>query len=839
MTGKLFFSLVAIIVAILYIAHLSSCHIVNESKILCVSTSENAAECSTMILKYKCTVCQPLSSYVLNVSNYLTSNVKMIFATGEHCLHVPPNDYGESIVNLTEMSNFTMKGLGNISYNTSEEGAIQPSSVITCSCSQNKSGILFYKSNTIHIENLAMEDCGTTFVPYKGTDFTLVTSALTFIVSYDIKLVQIRMNRNMGYGLDAAHMLGNMIISNSSFLRCVAYKPKINNTVDITVCGNANIRYSYFEQSSLPILRTNLLIENSWFLYANKSTMKELNSAGGLSVFINLPNVNILISHIKAMHNIGGNVLICVYDYHKNTSSVTIKNSTIAHGSAEIGGGLLIWVEVVQYRHNYSPIIADVNTSLNIMAILKTNFTNNSAIESGGGVFIGHYEKSITDHIKRHVSFIDCKFIGNSIQHEQFGVGAAVYIFKHEILPETVPKISPLFLFRFTNCSFDYNKLTDNQVKMMKEGGIVKFISTNGIIIEDSNFTSNEGTAIFLQNSIVQFSGHIIFKNNSAMHGGALKLCQSSKMYFPVGYANVHVDFINNSASSTGGAIYVQEQCAEIVPPCFFQFACTDCMNPPASGLINITLQFVNNTAKLAGDAIYGGQVDYCYVTMAIYWNYDSMEIFATIFNLTQQSNISQSIISSTPYGVCFCNVSNGTISTPFCGDMSYNEAVIPGQKISIGVAAIGQRNGTVPTISVYFEFISVQIESSNNTQLIINDTFQVNQKRTRCNILDCTIYSDKQRAVFKLMLLQVNPVKVSYSQYEPPYLTVYIKECPWGFILSNSPPFKCICDGLLTSHDIACTIDTQTVTVPGRHYYWLGCSSSNGSDCRGLSLAC
>ena len=42
----------------------------------------------------------------------------------------------------------------------------------------------------------------------------------------------------------------------------------------------------------------------------------------------------------------------------------------------------------------------------------------------------------------------------------------------------------------------------------------------------------------------------------------------------------------------------------------------------------------------------------------------------------------------------------------------------------------------------------------------------------------------------------------------------------------------------ILESFSIPCTIDTQTVTIPGRHYYWLGCSKSNGSNCRGLSLA-
>jgi hypothetical protein len=140
---------------------------------------------------FNCSACQPLSLYVQNSSKYLTSNVEMVFAKGIHCLSPPP--HGAPVVNLTGVSNFTMIGLGNISYNSSEEGAIQPSSVITCSCSQNKSGILFYKSNAIRIENLTIEECGAEVVlpnPPK-TNFT-TESALIFQESYDLELVRVR-----------------------------------------------------------------------------------------------------------------------------------------------------------------------------------------------------------------------------------------------------------------------------------------------------------------------------------------------------------------------------------------------------------------------------------------------------------------------------------------------------------------------------------------------------------------------------------------------------------------------------------------------------------------------
>ena len=78
----------------------------------------------------------------------------------------------------------------------------------------------------------------------------------------------------------------------------------------------------------------------------------------------------------------------------------------------------------------------------------------------------------------------------------------------------------------------------------------------------------------------------------------------------------------------------------------------------------------------------------------------------------------------------------------------------------------------------------------------------------------------------------------MNFIDYKLPHMTLYIKECPWGLILRKSPPYKCVCNGLLTNYGISCTIDTQVVSIPGKHCYWLGCSSSNGSDCRGLSLA-
>ena len=169
------------IIVVLHATHLSSYH--HESKTLCVYAADKANECSNLTLMFNCSECQPLSFYIQNVSKYFNSNIETVFTTGDHCLSPPPGS--SVVVNLTEISNFTMKGLGNVSYNVSEEGATQPSSVITCGCSQNKSAILFYKSNAIHIERLTIEDCGTKVVlPNPPKTNFITVSALILYESY-------------------------------------------------------------------------------------------------------------------------------------------------------------------------------------------------------------------------------------------------------------------------------------------------------------------------------------------------------------------------------------------------------------------------------------------------------------------------------------------------------------------------------------------------------------------------------------------------------------------------------------------------------------------------------
>ena len=475
------------------------------SKILYVIS--DGTSCSSLPPRNTDSECHPLSFYINNVSQHFTTNTVMIFTPGKHQLNVPPD--GVPVVNVTGVSDFTMIGQGDVTYNASEDGAPSPNSTILCNSNGRnnpRNGILFYKANAIHIENLTIENCGARFTVRRPDDFTLV-SALTFRESYNISLIQVRIDKSLGFGLDADRIFGSFQISKSAFMHCRAYPLQYNKNVG----GNARFWYSHYYQRTQ---NTTLVIDRSWFMYGhliNKDRYRGFFYASGLIIFIYIPSVNVSIHNITVKGNRGthgGNVAIQVTDYRENTSNIAINNSVIASGSAIRGGGLQFWVQVDR-KSNPRRISAGAKLHF-IINITNTTFTNNSAGESGGGIYIGHYESNITDSVVRCIWFCGCTFSYNTIHYTpsltRSYSGAAVQVLRHNI-DDFVSRSVPQYSIDFENCDFINNSLKD----VTNEGGILDFVSTQNVIVKDGNFSFNEGTAISLRQSNIKFLGNTTF----------------------------------------------------------------------------------------------------------------------------------------------------------------------------------------------------------------------------------------------------------------------------------------------------------------------------------------
>ena len=128
---------------------------------------------------------------------------------------------------LTGISNFSMIGQGGVMYNKSEEGAPLPNSTIyalpiAIPKMYLKMGYCFTKLIHNSPRKLDNRNCGAMFTVRGPDNFTLV-SALTFRESYNISLKQVRIDKNLGFGLDADRIFGSFRVSMSAFMWCRAY----------------------------------------------------------------------------------------------------------------------------------------------------------------------------------------------------------------------------------------------------------------------------------------------------------------------------------------------------------------------------------------------------------------------------------------------------------------------------------------------------------------------------------------------------------------------------------------------------------------------------------------
>jgi len=105
----------------------------------------------------------------------------------------------------------------------------------------------------------------------------------------------------------------------------------------------------------------------------------------------------------------------------------------------------------------------------------------------------------------------------------------------------------------------------------------VDIFSIERVTFKYCNFTRSDDTALSLVDSNLVLEGSN-FDSNHAINGGTLRLCNTSLAYIR---NNTHIKFYNNHAKMHIGAIYAQQQCSDMTPPCFFQ--------PVADDFTNIT----------------------------------------------------------------------------------------------------------------------------------------------------------------------------------------------------------------------------------------------------------
>ena len=274
-----------------------------------------------------------------------------------------------------------------------------------------------------------------------------------------------------------------------------------------------------------------------------------------------LDKVEILITSLNFTNNFGGVQLI------PTTSRV-----------------VLITLVDVEISHNiaYSSLLetsmnSDYYSRMATLNFTRVNVMSNEHLGDNGGTVNIQY--SLVSTVL--VIFEECEFFNNTSNHH----GAALYI-NYDV--DNIGYDRNAINIDVDNIGYNRNAINIQNSKIHHNHGDTVIYSNNvGIDIYSSNFTDNVGSSIYLVNGFLTFTGVVIFANNTADNGGALYIDQEIQFDFE---DTVNIQFINNSATEYGGAIYIT-----LPDVCPFDIILH----------VDIMVLFINNTAGISGNSWY------------------------------------------------------------------------------------------------------------------------------------------------------------------------------------------------------------------------------------------
>ena len=702
-------------------------------------------DCPANISKAKC---KCLADYATDTTKYFTNNTRFVFLQGTH--------------NLSKL--LLINGVHNLSlssYMDMDEVNIQ--------CVESGGGIIFNNSLDIYISCINLSFCG------GRSSQPHIQAALEFVNVAGIYIDKTTVTKSTGYGFFAKRIRERVSIQHSVFL---------DNKI-----GNAQVLFNECSPDS----NNSLLMQHSEFSKSIKQSTSE--GATGLIIYSYCPNIYISLDHVTAANNSGRNMKIkIIMDVKDSHWEVKVSNCLVKGGHGLIGSGLY-FSSKYRYQH-YNDCLSNKGNSLEF---INTNFTKNMAKEYAGGMML-KFRDSDCNPVK--ITLTNCTFDSNGVIDSK-GHGAAVKIIKNSI-PGFYKRTIPLHDVSINNTQFHNNAINNGfQASVLELSNIEK------ATLQDCSFTDNVGTAIFMTQSNVIFNGDTLFANNKAYNGGALKFCYLSVIFLNNG---TKLTFENNHALQTGGAIFAQDSCLDQPKACFFQPIVSD--NTSAERLRGfVELHFANNTAEVAGDAIYGGEIETCFTFTKFMDNsssgkasyFNSQSVFNAIFSGLPNDNAS---VSSDPYKVEFCGMSNHTLS------------VIPGKTFHIGVVTQGQHSGRAPAI-----IIAKLSRESNSSSL-----FQVKYSTPirDCRNLSFTLETEDVGTTMELTFSVQQRIPQSHRLSVKRSVSLSVLSCPWGFELETG---KCVCLPLFK-----CDLDSLYLNISRNHHmplHWLGCKEpQNKSDC-------
>ena len=693
-----------------------------------------------------------------------------------------------SQLDLMDQINFTK--LHSLTIN----GKVENMTAVNC-VSDNASIIFSDVTGTVALNNLILTYCGSQ-IHYKNKIYRL---AMALIHCRNVKLSGLIVTKSRGIGLMILNHLGGEVS-----LKLMTFKenklPKQYITKSILGGGGVFI-YNMFFSTILSFINCtfvdNIAHNKRYdFLYTNVIGIVQGGYGRGGGVYLRVKSsanhVSILFFGCYFVDNqalIGGGIAVNTFveklERKRNNIDIEIKNCIFEQNGCNQNKEV----------HGFGGALHLTDAHY---LIKNVRFTKGCA-DIGGGVFYSsnYGREHFINNTKPYVLFESCLFNKNTAY-----IGSAV-----KVTPSTFSSLSSSDTITPTlkNCIFLENSAFINHPwsNIATGIGIVHVTSHHIHFQAYTNFENNQGSALYISNGNADFqNSSVSFINNTGVQGGAVALIGSSTMIIgPHEY-----NFINNTATSFGGALYVLQidiTDFTISRSCFIQYRHAD-SNTLVEWNANVT--FTGNKARdgTAGHAIYATSLYSCQVikygqiNQSEYSYVNTSEVFIRRGVKFDDDEIFQ------PQMATDGAVLHSSKSTPLM--------IIPGENFDHGVTITDDLGQPVP--ATFMVTVSNEGTNTNKQSDLISPTSAFVKERVEM------IGKPNQSA--RLSLQTLSPRQSSIE------LGMQLVECPPGFMLDEG--FKCVCNTDAYVGLLNCDLDSfHSYLLPG---YWVGLiESPNGLE--------
>ena len=445
------------------------------------------------------------------------------------------------------------------------------------------------------------ESCGQKNVIENGN--RNLTSTLLFQDSENVFLKNVLMSESIGYGVYFSNCSGMLSFDNVTIQHNELFKPPYNDTQygGAIVLDNNELSYPVTLDINLCHFENVSAFDPSHLYRGSRPDTSGFGA--GIAVMLSSNDNTVHVSATKFVDNKalnGGGMYILLGPGSKRNNITILSTEFTGNTARQSGGGLDI------FTHNY----AHLNN--NDILLDDCTFLNNRADNYGGGFsqrkprgFHQTFTVNQDPEFFFKTKLIGCKFIGNS-----GNLGFAIYLDDIYIMFDSKTFNKPTEIQSNTGFSFG-DESSDFSTFFAYSSDI--------LVLGKLKCLKNLRTAITLDYSSLHINGSMELSENNGYKGGAMSLYEDSQIVL---YELGNISFTKNTASR-GGAMYVQYETKPIrifhtdgylSYRCFYTIHSTNIKSTNQQ-----QIHFIDNTASQdQGKAVFVSSLDWCNIDNVI-----------------------------------------------------------------------------------------------------------------------------------------------------------------------------------------------------------------------------